>query len=229
MVNINIASRFYLSLLHIQSAALFARRSGQIEKEFEGRFSGKLLTEYWGNVTASIFHAVAFLKATINEFFTDAGEEPSENRLNSNTKACMADWWQSNRKNRKITMMDRFDESLKLAGRCPFIRGKELAQDIAHIVKLRDSLMHYYPEWMNDGVTVPLTVTPERRYLNYLIGKFPTNPLMGKDGPFFPNRCLSYGCAQWVVESSLAYSDEFYRNLGRSAPYDRIRQHFRTI
>ncbi len=216
-------------MLHIQSAALFARRSGQIEKEFDVSFSSELLTEYWGNVTASIFHAVAFLEATINEFFTDAGEEPSENQLNSNTKVCMADWWQLNRRNHNITMMDKFDEGLKLAGIRPFIRGRTLGQYITHIVKLRESLMHYYPEWMNDGTTASSLGRTERDYLKYLIGKFPATPLMGKSGPFFPNRCLSYGCARWVVESSLAYSDEFYRNLGVSAPYEHIRQHLRTI
>ncbi|MBA7470244.1 hypothetical protein ES707_05522 [subsurface metagenome] len=43
---VTVKSRLYLSMQHIQSTALFARRSGQIEKKYDGNFSNELLTEY---------------------------------------------------------------------------------------------------------------------------------------------------------------------------------------
>lgn len=226
---VTVKSRFYLSLLHIQSAALFAGRAGQIEKGYHGNFSNELVTEYWSNVTASIFAAVAFLEATINAFFADAGEKYGENRLDSNTKALMAEEWKSKSKDYKVRMMDKFDIALTVAGKPIFSREEKPAQDVDLIVKLRNSLIHYYPEWVNDGTAVSSMAATKKKFIKDLIGKFPTNPLMSKNGPFFPNKCLSYGCARWAVESSLAYSDEFYAKLGSSAPYEHIRQHLQVV
>ena len=227
----NVKSRAYFSMQHIQSAALFARHSGQIEKEYDGNFSSELITEYWAYVTASIFTAVSFLEATINEFFADTTEEYSENlrALDSNTKALMADKWKSMSKDYSIRMMDKFDIALMVAGKPTFNRGEKPAQYVDLIVELRNSLIHYYPEWVNDGITASSMVATKRKSLKGLIGKFPTSPLMNKSGPFFPNKCLGYGCARWSVKSSLAYSDEFYARLGVSAPYEHIRQYLRTI
>jgi len=225
---VTVKSRLYLSLQHIQSACLFARRSGQIEKEYDGNFSTELLTEYWAYVTASIFTAVSFLEATINELFADAEEKYSENPLDSNTKALMADKWKSISEKRRTTMMDKFDIALTVAGKPIFNPEEKPAQDVVLIVKLRNSLIHYYPEWMNDGTTASM-ITTKKKFIKGLIRKFPTSPLMSKNNPFFPDKCLSYGCARWAVESSLAYSDWFYARLGVSAPYEHIRQYLRTI
>ncbi len=226
---VTVKSRLYLSLQHIQSACLFARRSGQIEKEYDGNFSTALLTEYWAYVTASIFAAVSFLEATINELFADAEEKYSENPLDSNTKALMADKWKSISEKRSTTMMDKFDIALAVAGKPIFNPGEKPAQDVVLIVKLRNSLIHYYPEWMNDEIENSSIIAVEKKLSKSLRGKFLTNPLMSKHSPFFLHKCLSYGCARWAVESSLAYGDWFYARLGISTPYEHIRQYLRII
>ena len=229
---VTVKSRLYLSMQHIQSAALFARRSGQIERKYDGNFSNELLTEYWADITASIFAAVSFLEATINELFADATEEYSEypKSLNLNTKALMADMWKKGiPRTSRYRILEKFDIALTLARKPTFDVGKPPAQDVDLIVKLRNRLIHYEPEWMtNETMTSSMSAT-EKKLDRSLRGKFPTSPLMSKSSPFFPNRCLSYGCARWAVESSLAYSDEFYKNLGVSAPYEHIRQYLRTI
>lgn len=226
--SVSVKSRFYLSLLHIQSAALLSRRSGQIEKEYDGNFSNELTTEYWACVTASIFTVVAFLEATINEFFADAGEKHGENRLDSSTKALMAEEWKLISKDYNVRMMDKFDKALALAEKPKFDRGKQPAQDIALIVQLRNSLVHYYPEWMNDETEAASMSITKKDFIRSLRGKFPTNPLVSENSPLFPQKCLSYGCTQWGMQSSIAYSDEFFARLGVPAPYEHIRQCLRT-
>lgn len=217
---------------HIQSAALFARRSGQIEKKYDGNFSNELLTEYWADITASIFAAVSFLEATINELFADATEEYSEypKSLNSNIKALMADMWKKGiPRTARYPILEKFDIALILARKPTFDRGKPPAKDVELVVQLRNNLIHYEPEWMSDETTASSMAATEKKLSKGLRGKFSTSPLMGKNNRFFPNKCLSYGCARWAVESSLAYSDEFYKKLGVSAPYEHIRQCLRTI
>ena len=230
---INVKSRSYFSMQHIQSAALFAKRSGQIEKKYDGNFSHELLTEYWADITASIFAAVSFLEATINELFADATEENSEfpKNLNSDTKALMADMW-----NKRIPrtahypILEKFDIALILAHKPTFERGKPPVKDVDLVVKLRNSLIHYEPEWISDETTISSKAATEKKLYRDLRGKFPTSPLwIGKDYSFFPNKCLSYGCARWAVESSITYSDEFYAKLGCVPPYRHIRPNLKTI
>lgn len=225
-----VKSRAYFSIQHIQSAYLFAKRSDQIEKKYNGKFSHELLTEYWANVTASIFAAVSFLEATINELFADAGQQYGENPLDSDTKALMADMWKKSiPRTSRYPILEKFDIALILARKPVFDRGKPPAQDVDLVIQLRNNLIHYEPEWVNDEIEDLSMVAAEKKLDKRLRGKFPTSPLMNKSDPFFPNKCLSYGCARWAVESSLAYSDEFYAKLGVPAPYEHIRQHLRTL
>lgn len=229
---LTVKSRLYLSMQHIQSAALFAQRSGQIEKKYDGNFSNELLTEYWANITASIFAAVSFLEATINELFADATEEYSEypKNLNSNIKALMADMWKKGiPRTARYPILEKFDIALILARKPAFDRGKPPAQDVELVVRLRNNLVHYEPEWINDETTASSMSATKKKFIKGLRGKFTNNPLMSKNNPFFPDKCLSYGCARWAFLSSLSYSDEFYAKLGVSAPYEHIRQHLQTV
>jgi hypothetical protein len=229
--NVIVKSRFYFSMQHIQSAALFARRSGQIENKYDGNFSNELLAEYWADITASIFVAVSFLEATINELFTDATEEHGEypKSLDSSTKALMAEAWK--KKKPRISyygVLERFDIALTLAQKPPFERSK-LVTDVGLVVQLRNKLVHYKPQWVSDETTISSIPDTEKELFEGLRGKFPTSPLWnGNNYSFFPNKCLSYGCAKWVVESSIAYADNFYAKIGSPAPYEHIRQFLQT-
>ena len=222
---VNVSSRLYLSLQHIQSAALFARYSGRIEREYDGSFSGELLTEYLAYVTASIFTAIAFLEARINEFFADAGEKYGENPLDSDTKKLLADKWESISKDYSIKMMDKFDIALMVVGKPVFNRGEKPAQDVALVVRLRNTLTHYEPEWINDVTKALSMVATKKKPIKSLLGKFSISPLMDEKNPY---KFLNYGCARWAVESSLAYSDEFYARLEKPAPYEHIRKYLAT-
>jgi len=230
--NIVVKSRFYFSLQHIQSAALFARRSGQIEKKYDGKFSNELFTEYHANVTASIFAAVSFLEATINELFADAGEKYSEypKNINTHTKDLMAEMWKRGiPRTAHYPILEKFDIALVLAKKSTFERGKPPIQNVEFVVQLRNNLIHYEPEWMSGEPVAPSIAVTEKKLIKSLRGKFPTSPLTGENNPFFPGKCLSHGCAQWAVESSIAYCDEFYKKLGASAPYEHIRPYLTTV
>jgi len=221
--NTIVKERFYLSLLHIQSAVLFLERVHQIEKEYDGHHSNNLIVEYLSNVTASIFATIAFLEATINEFFVDAGEKYSENRIDTGTKVLLAEKWDAISKDRRVSMMKKFDIALELAKKPKFDHGKQPTLDIALVVQLRNGLIHYYPEWLNDEISdVPSSIT-QKEFINKLRKKFSINPLVNDSSPFFPKKCLSFGCAQWVINSSLAYSDEFFARIGVQPSYEHIR------
>ena len=61
-----------------------------------------------------------------------------------------------------------------------------------------------------------------------LYRKFATNPLAGKNVPFFPDKCLGHGCAEWAIMNSIIFTDEFFRRLGLPVPYEGIRDELAT-
>jgi hypothetical protein len=58
--------------------------------------------------------------------------------------------------------------------------------------------------------------------------KFATNPLAAKNVPFFPDKCLGHGCAEWAIVNSIIFVDEFFRRLGLPVPYEGIRDELAT-
>jgi hypothetical protein len=53
-------------------------------------------------------------------------------------------------------------------------------------------------------------------------GKFIANPLTGQDNPFYPDKCLGHGCAEWAVNSSVKFNDDFFSRMGLLSSYDPV-------
>jgi hypothetical protein len=245
-----------LSTHHILSAALYARLCAKIEKAFDPTMMyseefGELLTEHRAHVISSIFASVAFLEATINKFFADEIDHLEEtinmlfakavdqtnsiirNLLDySTTKLVIADFLR-----RAMSEKDRdpiwkkFDDTLTSAGKESFNKGVSPYQDIVLLVNLRNALIHYKPKWV--------TVLSENQIVDEVDDakidalqkqhKFPLNPLTeGFFTSFFPDRCLSHGCAKWAVNSSIKFVEEFYQRIGLPSSFDLIRSRLKT-
>ena len=134
-----------------------------IEKKYDGNFSNELLTEYWAGITASIFAAVSFLEATINDLFADAAVEYCgyPKSPNSNTKVLMADMWKKGiPRTSRYRILEKFDTALILAWKPTSDAGKLPVQNVGLIVKIRNRLIHYEPEWMsNETMTSSMSAT----------------------------------------------------------------------
>jgi hypothetical protein len=61
----------------------------------------------------------------------------------------------------------------------------------------------------------------EHKLVKALRGRFPLNPLSGKYLPYFPDKILGHGCAEWTVKTSTAFADEFAQRLGIKPLYVR--------
>jgi hypothetical protein len=61
-----------------------------------------------------------------------------------------------------------------------------------------------------------------------LQGKFNLNPLTGAGNPFYPDKCLGHGCAEWAVNSSIKFVDEFFEKLGSTPVFDHVREQLKT-
>jgi len=226
---ITIKRRTYYSISHIQAAAQFAKLSANIERAYNGRWSDELFHEHRAYVTGCVFAAVSFLEATINELFADAVDNPEAlKRLNPEVRALIADMWRLGvPRPAAFSILEKFKIALTLARKQMFAVGPPY-EDVVHLVRLRNALVHYEPEWITTISQSDVEAVAVGKFQEKLGGKFPLNPLAGEGDPFFPNKCLGYGCAKWAVTTSLKFADEFFSRMGLTPTYDHVRPRLKT-
>lgn len=218
--------RFYYSHHHIQAAALFARRSSKLEKEHGDKnvVSSEVFFEHRAYVTGAILSAVSFLEAEINEIFADAGDDQREHiyQLGDVIFLLKRMWTLGVPKTASYSILDKYQIALALADKKEFDKGAAPYQDVRLLIRLRNALVHYEPEY------TARDSSSSKRLEQNLQGRFPLNPLTGSRTPFFPELCMSHGCAKWAVESSVKFVDDFCGQLGLTPVFDGIRSSLAT-
>ena len=229
--SISIKSRTYFSIQHIQSAAFFSRNAYVIEKNYDGTFSDELYSQHTAYVTASILSSVFFLEAAINELFADTIESYSEiaKKLNPTTIHLMTEMWKLGvPRTANYKILQKYQIALALAQKQIFDLGAPPCQDINLLVKLRNDLVHFEPEWVKNPASDDFEHDDIQRYEKMLKGKFSINPLTGQGNAFYPDKCLGHGCAEWAVNSSIKFAEAFFSRMGLLSPYDHIRDRLHT-
>src|SRR5690554_1111182 len=223
-VGLTVSWRAYLSIQHIQSAAIFTRQAAKIEEEYIESNNRELYHEHKSYVTGAIFATIAFLEANINEIFADCFEgvpSSSLKELGKEKLELIGDVWDIP-KTAHYSMLDKYQIVLILAQKEKFNKGVTPYQDIQIPIRLRNSLIHYEPGFIVTHSDEPEEIT-RHKFEKSLRNKFSLSPLVGAGNPFFPDRCLSYGCAKWAIESSLRFTDEFFSRLKVKPTYDHVR------
>jgi hypothetical protein len=229
-IRIRIRARMYYSLQHIQSAALFTRQCYQIESNYDGTFSDELIAEHRSYVTGAIFATVSFLEATINELFADTVDHPDgelASHLDSSTKLLMADMWKRGiPRTATYQIIEKFQIALTLARKTLLNTGRTPFQDAQTLIIIRNALIHYEPMW----ISVEEEGQADKRILSLQQKKkFALNPLItGQSNPFFPDKCLSHGCARWAINASIQFVEEFSSKIGIPILFDHIRTRLKT-
>lgn len=218
-------TRTYLSLNYIQAASFFARRAYESEVKGIAAHDDELIAVNRSFVLGSIMSAVAFLESTVNELFADAAEDHDENLegLDSVQIARLKETWSIGvPRTAAYSVLQKYDIALVICGQPPFNRGAKERQDANDLIRLRNALIHYEPEWIPAGSrSGPDALHKLARILKL---RFPLNPLYSPNNPLYPDRCLSSGCTRWAVASCLNFTDKFFRTLGvKVPPYEHIR------
>ena len=214
--SISIRSRTYFSIQHVQSAALFARHAYGVETNYTGVFSDELFFQHRAYVTGSILFSVFFLEAAINELFADTLEPYSEivKKINPATTQLMAAMWKLEvPRTANFKILQKYQIALSLAQKSVFDAGVPPYQDISLLIKLRNDLVHYEPEWVKNPSSDDFGPDDIHKYEKMLKSKFVTNPLTGHGNPFYPDKCLGHGCAEWAVNSSVKFTDDFFFHM----------------
>ena len=112
--------------------------------------------------------------------------------------------------------IDKCQDALTATGHPRLNTGSGTGQTFDVVRRLRNALVHYKPEWEHGFITGAL--------YNDL-----KNRLKGRENrqrigePWFPNKAVGAGCAEWAVDTSVAFALQWHTAMGLdAAEFDRI-------
>ncbi len=205
--SISLKSRTNLAVQHIFAAAYFSRNAKGLEEVNAGKTFGDFYEEIVWNVSSAILFSVAALEADVNEIFIDANIN-----LKEYDKELLDEIW--NLIEQK-TILDKYEMALFLKKKERFDKGNSTYQDTTNLIKLRNALVHFKPEWSDEK-------KEHKKIEDRLRGKFQLSPFLPAETEFFPKKCMSHGCAEWSVKTALAFRAFFSHKAGlsdRFAPF----------
>jgi len=223
------------SVRYIQSAALLCKLAYAIEQEYRQakEITADLQLRHEVFVLNSVLSSVSFLESTINEFYADAADEAyyfADERHEALLRQ-ISEKWKNEKNFDRAPLLNKYQKILFIAGMPSFDEGDQAFANLRILIEIRNHLLHYTREWVvlgDRGFCDAGEDTTGGKFEKILRQKFATNPFAQKNQPFFPDKCLGHGCAEWAVVNSLIFTDEFFRRLELPAPYEGIRGEMRT-
>jgi hypothetical protein len=201
--------RHYFSGQHLWAAQHFAKRATDLEADLTTLLERR--HEHRSLVIASIVSATAFLEASINELFQDAadGNKFNVTALPEATRNHLTSVWAGFEQENveRWSILAKHQMALLVCDRTSFDPGAEPYQSAKLLITLRNALVHSKPETNEPN--------GEHRFQKSLRGRFPLSAIpTDAHRPFFPDQCLSAGCANWAVDSAGQFSSQFHSRLG---------------
>lgn len=209
-------SRVDLSHYHLYSAFFFTQHAERIEETASQLANSEIVYRYRSFVMGAVLSSVAFIEAKIAELRSDAedGGGLSATGLTAVQRKAVATALDA--LPLSVRTLDRYQATLGALGKALFKADQPPYRLVSLVIKLRNYLVHFAGEWLvepdDESGPLPQSDLPliERR----LKGQFASTRFAWAGQPFFPDHCLSAGCARWAAESSLAFAQEFSSRAG---------------
>jgi hypothetical protein len=216
----SVSIRTQFSATHAISASLIVREVAEVE----ATASVESVDRVRAYATAGICTAVAFMEATINEFFCDVVEEPAGQVIadwrrilpEREWRTAVALWEGAARVSRLQPAIEKYNVALAIFGKAEFDRGTAPFQDAKLAADVRNALMHAEPVTHSDDkdASTKRAVDLSSR----LRGRFAPAKFF-ESSATFPDGLLGKGGAQWAFASCLALTDGFFDRLGITPRY----------
>lgn len=192
-----IGVRTYFSRSYLHGAAMFAREAHAIEARYLETHKHERVNEHLAKVVASVMMSTSSIEAFVNEIFADAAERfPGYvDDMSLAALASLGAAWESDSFERLRTL-EKYSELLARCGCAPIDKGGRQYQDVKILLDVRNSLTHM--KLRTYGLPENQTkwlIALERD----LTSRIRSNPMYGEGNPFFPDRLLGHGFAEWGV------------------------------
>lgn len=198
-LNITLRQKSAFAVQHLMAAARFSRMCGDVEVSHKGQPLGSFFDEQIAYVSSTVLLSVASIESNINEYFSDPKKyfpEVALELLNEVLNLVES-------KN----ILEKYQMALVLKGYKRFPLGESPFQEVDALIKLRNALVHFKPEWHDEQEL-------HKKIESRLKGRFEINPFIGQNGVFFPQQCMSYGCTKWAVKTALLFMENFSKRAG---------------
>ena len=198
------ASRERLYKQHLFAANHFSVQAQALEERKEGSLSDEETCAHGAFVSGAIFAAAAFLETSITDLYLELQKLSQSDQRNVRRELAMLPrvWPEV----AGAPLLHKYQLALSVADADQYNENRSPYFDAESLIRLRDSLLDYTPEW--DDKQGRHHVLEKR-----LFGKFPPNPCAPENSPWFPDRCLSAGCARWAVRAAQFFSDDFCHRM----------------
>jgi hypothetical protein len=200
----------HLSRYFAASAALFSRKAYAIEALDPTVVTDVVRIEHRAYAIGAVVGAATYLEAAINELYLVAIDR-NKNIFSSERlrlAELMSHVWADVE---QLSVLAKYQVALTLAESARYPKGQEPYQAVDGLLKLRNALVHYKPEWN--------TELEEHRGLELrLANRFPESKLSLSGQTFLPDRCLGHGCAAWATKAAVAFHRDFIGRLGLNVP-----------
>ncbi len=216
-------TRAYWSRYHLQSAAHLLDLAAAIDREAASADgpNPNQWSVYRGYASGSILLSVGFVEAAVNELYRDAKEKKGE--YIDALEPAVADRLARvapELARRRARLDEKIDLALTLADAPALDRGAPPRQDFSFAKMVRNDLVHPMPESALAGTVEEAEGTLSKKRLDQLEGKgFSQCPFAGEGNAFYPDKCIGYGCAAWVLRACVDLADEFFARLGMTPAY----------
>jgi hypothetical protein len=211
--SLHLSMRNYFSSHLLSGAARLAELAKQIEDEHEHSDGPQFDLNHRAYVLSSILSSVGFLEAMINELFQDAfdGHTPDGGTitpLSTNTRHLMAEYWRAIDLGARKRALYKYQALLTFAGQPVMDEGRQPYQDAYLAILLRNAIAHYRPQDLSPD-------EPAKMEQSLRPPNFAENRLMEEsDNPWWPDKCLGWGCADWSLQAVVALADHVVDAVG---------------
>lgn len=157
---------------------------------------------------------MAALEAYANELFVDHTEVFPELRMD-----IMAKLWELYEQK---PILEKYDFALLLRQGSPFDRGASPHQDISALIKLRNALTHYKPEWSNAQIE-------HAKVSNALKNRAVASSFFPVSESLFPRAWASHGTTRWAVRSVVSFLRDFEQRASLESRIARLGERMKTL
>lgn len=211
---IRILIRSYFSTYHLWASRHFGNKAKHIETSHSGR--SQFSVEHRAYVIGAVVAAGAFLEGAINEIYKDCVDSHDgyiKTLPHASALALRNKWfeWHANGRT-TVPTLDKYVAALACCVVQPFNRGTKLFQNATLLIRLRNSLIHFTPESLTEDDPHALGDVLKKRFK-------PSALMEGSKNPYFPDKCLGAGCAEWAFNSAKDFCDAFYSRIGVTPNY----------
>ena len=207
-MKVRVSLKSHISGFLISSSALFSRQAKALEDENSPAATEMIHMQHRSYTIGAVMSAATFLEAAINELFQKAIDKDPYVFLpefDARLREAMAASWDDVE---EFSILGKYQIALSLTGKQAFPKGESPYQEADDLVRLRNALVHYKPEWDTD-LQEHKKIEDRLRSRN-----IPENPLISSGATYLPHRCLSHGLASWAVKSACAFYSQFVERMG---------------